>query len=110
MLTSKKGRMSHEDRQRIFEMDENGFSLAEIAHEVQRREDVVADILSERKGRRHKAKASPETARVTGAKSLLSHQLWVRPGYQIELSLPADLTVGEAERLSVMVRSLPFSH
>lgn len=41
---------------------------------------------------------SPETA----------HELWLRPGFKFELSLPTNLTSREADRLGSLVHALPF--
>jgi hypothetical protein len=113
MLTSKKGRLSSADRDRIHSLSERGFSIQEIAEEVERREDVVEGVLGETKAvrvRKGSALArSGAKARDESPPGLLSHFFWVRPGFQIEFNLPADLTEGEAERLCAMVKSLPFS-
>lgn len=124
MVTSKRGRLSSADRQRIHALSERGLSAAQIAKEVERREDVIESILGERKasnrGRkpgkvvevpRAQAPSAPAAskARAERPKGMLEHQLWVRPGYRIELTLPADLSSAEAERLASWARSLPFS-
>jgi len=124
MVTSKRGRLSSADRQRIHALSERGLSAAQIAKEVERREDVIEGILGERKasnrGRkpgkvvespRAQAPSAPAAtkARAERPKGMLEHQLWVRPGYRIELILPADLSSAEAERLASWARSLPFS-
>ncbi|MBS2034908.1 hypothetical protein JST97_07965 [bacterium] len=124
MLTSKRGRLSSADRERIHALSERGLSAAQIAKEVERREDVIESILgaskkSSGRGRKPKVVApparqvavapAPKAARVERPRGVLEHQLWVRPGYHIELVLPADLTAAEAERLATWARSLPFS-
>ena len=121
MVNSKRGRISSADRERIHAMSEKGLSVEEIAHEVERREDVVEAILNEKKGGRGRKPrvlikdavsnipAAPK-ARSYGAKGFLNHSLWVRPGFQIDLTLPGDITEAEAERLSVMIRAIPFSN
>lgn len=130
MVTSKRGRLSSADRERIHALAERGMSVEEIATEVERREDVIEAILGKNKATGSRAKRSSrveddkagkprakpvdalaemmmsKTRRVGGT---LEHMLWVRPGFQIQLTLPADLSQTEAERLSVMVRNLPFS-
>lgn len=131
MVTSKRGRLSSADRERIHALAERGMSVEEIATEVERREDVIEAILGKNKAtgnarakrsnrveedKAGKPRAKPvdalaemmmsKTRRVGGT---LEHMLWVRPGFQIQLTLPADLSQTEAERLSVMVRNLPFS-
>jgi hypothetical protein len=124
MLTSKRGRLSSADRERIHALSERGLSAAQIAKEVERREDVIEAILGASKknsgrGRKPKVVApppratavapAPKAARAERPRGVLEHQLWVRPGYHIELVLPADLTAAEAERLATWARSLPFS-
>lgn len=137
MVTSKRGRLSSADRERIHALAERGMTVDEIATQVQRREDVIEAILGKSKaatnGRAKRSrveddKASaasngagrPRAKPVDGLSELLmsktrrvggtlEHMLWVRPGFQIQLTLPADLSQTEAERLSVMVRNLPFS-
>lgn len=126
MLTSKRGRLSSADRERIHALSERGLSAAQIAKEVERREDVIEAILGASKknsarGRKPKAPVAPppraaaapapapKAARAERPRGVLEHQLWVRPGYHIELVLPADLTAAEAERLATWARSLPFS-
>jgi hypothetical protein len=136
MVTSKRGRLSSADRERIHALAERGMSVDEIASEVERREDVIEAILGKNKaasnGRAKRSRVEEDrssasngagrprakpvdalsemmmskTRRVGGT---LEHMLWVRPGFQIQLTLPADLSQTEAERLSVMVRNLPFS-
>lgn len=123
MVTSKRGRLSSSDREKIHALSERGLSVAEIAAEVERREDVIESILGTKKaplrGRRplgvaigkavgNGAAGSP-VRRGDRPRGLLSHLLWVRPGFQIELHLPADLSEGEAERLSIMIKALPFA-
>lgn len=127
MVMSKRGRLSSADRERIHALSERGLSAAQIAKEVERREDVIEAILgaskkSSNRGRKPAAKA-PEPApraqvvaptpvakpRAERARGVLEHQLWIRPGYQIELVLPADLSNAEAERLANWARSLPFA-
>ncbi len=124
MVVSKRGRLSTADRERIHALSNRGLSAAQIAKEVERREDVVEGILSTSKkssnrGRKPKApepaprvQAAPAPApkaRAERPRGVLEHQLWVRPGYHIELVLPADLTAAEAERLATWARSLPFA-
>lgn len=125
MVTSKRGRLSSADRERIHALAERGLSLSDIAKEVERKEEVIGEILGEKKSRLRKSSPlvakSPvlrpsrpapvvkDSSRPSRPQGLLGHSLWVRPGYQIELTLPADLTLAEAERLSIMIRSLPFS-
>ena len=125
MVTSKRGRLSSADRERIHALSERGLSAAQIAREVERREDVIESILGASKkasnrGRkpnkvveapRVQAPSAPAPAKVRTErpKGMLEHQLWVRPGYRIELTLPADLSAAEAERLANWARSLPFS-
>ncbi|MFN8611409.1 MAG: hypothetical protein U0931_27940 [Vulcanimicrobiota bacterium] len=124
MLTSKRGRLSSADRERIHALSERGLSAAQIAKEVERREDVIESILgaskkSSGRGRKPKVAApapravtpapAPKAPRAERPRGVLEHQLWVRPGYHIELVLPADLTAAEAERLATWARSLPFS-
>ena len=43
-----------------------------------------------------------------GAERTLDHSFQLRPGWQIKLVLPADLTAREAARLSEFVKTLPF--
>ena len=115
MVMSKRGRLSSADRERIHALSERGLSAAQIAKEVERREDVIEGILgaskkSSTRGRKPKAPepagrvqaaaVAPVKARAERPRGVLEHQLWVRPGYHIELALPADLTVAEAERLA----------
>ncbi len=38
----------------------------------------------------------------------LDHQFHLRDTYQVEISLPVNLTVGEAERLAMFIKSLPL--
>lgn len=125
MVMSKRGRLSSADRERIHALSERGLSAAQIAKEVERREDVIEAILGASKknsnrGRKPKApepapraqavaSPAPRAARAERPRGVLEHQLWVRPGYHIELELPADLTVAEAERLANWARSLPFA-
>ena len=126
MVMSKRGRLSSADRERIHALSERGLSAAQIAKEVERREDVIESILgaskkSSNRGRKPKApepaprvQAAPAPAlapkaRAERPRGVLEHQLWVRPGYHIELVLPADLTAAEAERLATWARSLPFA-
>ena len=125
MVTSKRGRLSSADRERIHALSERGLSAAQIAKEVERREDVIESILgaskkSSNRGRKPKAPepapraqaaapAPAPKARAERPRGVLEHQLWVRPGYHIELILPADLTAAEAERLANWARSLPFA-
>jgi hypothetical protein len=125
MVTSKRGRLSSADRERIHALSERGLSAAQIAKEVERREDVIESILgaskkSSNRGRKPKAPepapraqvappAPAPKARAERPRGVLEHQLWVRPGYHIELILPADLTTAEAERLANWARSLPFA-
>lgn len=125
MVTSKRGRLSSADRERIHALSERGLSAAQIAKEVERREDVIESILGASKknsnrGRKPKAPepapraqvappAPAPKARAERPRGVLEHQLWVRPGYHIELILPADLTAAEAERLANWARSLPFA-
>ncbi len=124
MVMSKRGRLSTADRERIHALSERGLSAAQIAKEVERREDVIEGILGASKknsnrGRKPKApepaprvQAAPAPApkaRAERPRGVLEHQLWVRPGYHIELVLPADLTAAEAERLATWARSLPFA-
>ncbi|MEZ6056206.1 MAG: hypothetical protein R3C01_05835 [Planctomycetaceae bacterium] len=45
---------------------------------------------------------------VEGDDSLLEHYFNLRADYQLELSLPIDLTISEAERLAAFIRSLPL--
>jgi hypothetical protein len=40
--------------------------------------------------------------------SLLRHRFVLRPSIEVELLLPSDLTVREAERLSDFLKTLPF--
>ena len=47
-----------------------------------------------------------KNANVSG--EIIRHAFLLRPGYQLHLSLPQNLTVGEAERLSDFVSTLPF--
>ena len=124
MVTSKRGRLSSADKEKIHALSERGLSTLDIALEVERREDVIEAILAAKKaparGRKPKTEAG-EAAKTTSngaviaasgktARGLLTHQLWVRPGFCIELSLPGDLSQAEAERLSIMIRALPFSY
>lgn len=122
MVTSKRGRLSSSDREKIHALSERGLSVADIAREVERREDVIEMILGTKRapsrGRKGPMKAGKAGAngvanevsvRRERPRGLLSHLLWVRPGFQIELNLPADLTEGEAERLSIMIKALPFA-
>lgn len=133
MVTSKRGRMSSADREKIHALAERGLSVDEIAAEVERRADVVEAILGKNhktngrgrrraeeerpasRGRARAAEAVPAPVvkegrgRRVASGGTLEHLLWVRPGFQIQLTLPADLSEHEAERLSVMVRNLPFS-
>jgi hypothetical protein len=123
MVTSKRGRLSSADRERIHALSERGLSAAQIAKEVERREDVIEQILgahkkSSNRGRKPKApEPAPRPQVVAPApkpkaerpRGVLEHQLWIRPGYQIELVLPADLSGAEAERLANWARSLPFA-
>lgn len=123
MVMSKRGRLSSADRERIHALSERGLSAAQIAKEVERREDVIESILGASKknsnrGRKPKAPepapraqavAPAPKARAERPRGVLEHQLWVRPGFHIELALPADLTVAEAERLATWARSLPFA-
>ena len=39
---------------------------------------------------------------------LLSHSYHLRPGLEVELQLPTDLTKDEAKRLASFLESLPF--
>lgn len=127
MVMSKRGRLSSADRERIHALSERGLSAAQIAKEVERREDVIESILGASKknstrGRKPKAPepapraqaaapapAPAAKARAERPRGVLEHQLWVRPGYHIELILPADLSAAEAERLANWARSLPFA-
>lgn len=117
MVISKRGRLSSADRERIHALAERGHSIEEISRELERREDVIEGILEEKeasaRARKSGSKQSPPNgvpvSKKVTAKGLLSHFIWVRPGFQIELTLPADLSESEAERLSIMVKSLPFS-
>ncbi|MCW5869147.1 MAG: hypothetical protein KIS61_17945 [Candidatus Eremiobacteraeota bacterium] len=120
---SKRGRLSSADRERIHALSERGLSAAQIAKEVERREDVIEGILNAGKknstrGRKPRAYEPPPRAqaafpprapRAERPRGVLEHQLWIRPGYHIELVLPADLTGAEAERLANWARSLPFA-
>ncbi|MBT9583768.1 hypothetical protein IV102_10495 [bacterium] len=116
MVISKRGRLSSADRERIHALAERGHSIEEISRELERREDVIEGILEEKQASARTRKAAPKpsgngvpVSKKSQPKGLLSHFIWVRPGFQIELTLPADLSEGEAERLSVMVKSLPFT-
>jgi hypothetical protein len=120
MADSKRGRISNSDRERIQELASRGESVEAIASAVERRVDVVQAILgalsSRFRGRMPKAApaaaaapaASKAAAKRAVGSGLLSHSMWLRPGIQLEFSLPADLTQAEAERLCTMVRALPF--
>jgi hypothetical protein len=46
---------------------------------------------------------------VSGAEAMIEHPFALRPGLRVTLSLPADLTQIEAERLATFLRSLPFN-
>lgn len=122
MVTSKRGRLSSADRERIHALAEKGKSIAEISRDVERRPDVIEAILGAkklvargRKPRMDEDERPVPVARIASAprrdlpRDILEHQLWVRPGVQITLSLPGDFNEYEAERLAVMVRNLPFS-
>lgn len=120
---SKRGRLSSSDRDRIHELAQSGYSVEEIAEQVERRKDVVESVLGAaaaaaqpKKARRTRAQAAPQVEEVAQeegeneiAEGMLQHFIWLRSGVQVELVLPADLTQAEAERLSVMVRNLPFT-
>lgn len=121
MVISKRGRMSSADRERIHALAEKGKSVADISRIVERRPDVIEAILGAKRmtlrGRRPKAEegdlrgSAPvrvASERIERPKTVLDHQLWVRPGLQITLSLPGDFNEAEAERLAVMIRNLPF--
>lgn len=43
-----------------------------------------------------------------GSSSSLTHHFWLRPGLEINLELPADLSADEAQRLASVIQSLPF--
>lgn len=119
MAKIRRGRLSNADRQRIHDMYSGGKSIAQISKEVERREDIIAGILGlSKKALAMTTRAAPvgapkketrEAPRAAREEEVLEHRLWVRPGYQIVLRLPADLSAIEAERLSVMVKTLPFS-
>jgi len=122
MVTSKRGRLSSADRERIHALAEKGKSISEISRDVERRPDVIEAILGAkklvargRKPRQEEDERPIPVARIASAprrdlpRDILEHQLWVRPGVQITLSLPGDFNEFEAERLAVMVRNLPFS-
>lgn len=121
MSESKRGRISNSDRERIHELASRGESVESIADAVERRVDVVQAILGSLAGRfrgrlpKAAATSAPERAVAPRASKRamstdqLSHSFWLRPGVQLELSLPADLSQVEAERLCTMVRALPFN-
>ncbi len=48
------------------------------------------------------------SAATASAPSLLRHRYLVRPSLEVELSLPPDLSVREAERLADFIKTLPL--
>jgi hypothetical protein len=53
------------------------------------------------------AAATPPDVPVNQA-GLLRHRYLLRPAFEVELGLPADLSVREAERLADFIKTLPF--
>jgi hypothetical protein len=37
------------------------------------------------------------------------HKFWIRPDFEAEIMLPADLTPREAEKIGALVKLLPIS-
>ncbi len=53
---------------------------------------------------------APRARRAASADSsaTLTHHFWLRPGLEINLELPSDLSADEAQRLASVIQSLPF--
>jgi hypothetical protein len=53
--------------------------------------------------------AKKEPSQFSQVVDWVTHVFWLRPGMQIKVSLPGDLSQREAERLALFVESLPFT-
>jgi hypothetical protein len=118
------GRISNETRRTILEMAAAGESAEDIAQSLGRNLGSVSRIIegstgkaSKKSGRRSKKSgraAAPEPAAAAAPKArrsssgTLTHHFWLRPGLEINLELPADLSSDEAQRLASVIQSLPF--
>lgn len=122
------GRISNETRRTILEMAAAGESAEDIAQSLGRNLASVNRIIEgseggggkagKKSGRRKggsksapapaptPAPAAPRARRATGG--TLTHHFWLRPGLEINLELPADLSSDEAQRLASVIQSLPF--
>lgn len=62
------------------------------------------------KARRLSAEELDNSQRGRSIAEVIDHKFNLRPGFEVFLSLPEDLTSKEAERLSSFVKTLPFNN
>lgn len=75
----------------------------------QRADDLDSKASREKSNQGGQAGASTDAHPAHGSKPLLvTYSVPLRPGLMVELTLPTDMTVGDANRVSAFVRALAF--